>query len=407
MKALVLGGTEDHIRLIEILKQKGYYVYLVDYYLNPPAAISADTHIRESTLDKEYILQLASQLNVDLVISSCIDQALPIACYVGEKLNLPIPFSYETSLIATNKQKMKTLMSNIRVQTPKHIIISDIKDINSNSLNFPLIVKPVDSNGSYGVKKTHNLKELYKYASEAMQISREKKIIIEEFVEGIEISVDAFINEGKSTILMLTQLNKYQINNNTNSIYQSIIPAVISDNATEKIRTYIDIIAAKLNLENTPFLMQVLVNNDEVNIIEFSPRIGGGSKHKTINKVIGFDILHASINSFFKKATIIKKTDIDKFFSRCHLYVKPSIFNKIELPENILIRESIEEIVMYKTRGMKIGSSFASRERVGSVLVSGDSLNSLKSEIELIMNSIKIYDENGNDVFMKEMYSAI
>lgn len=93
LKAIVLGGTDDHIALIENLKDRGYYTILVDYYDNPPAKAFADLHLKESTLDKERVLETAKGLDVNLVISTCVDQALLTLCYVAEKLGLPAPFS--------------------------------------------------------------------------------------------------------------------------------------------------------------------------------------------------------------------------------------------------------------------------------------------------------------------------
>jgi|SRR5690554_2186935 len=97
-KAIILGGTDDHIALIENLKKRGYYTILIDYNANPPAKVAADLHIQESTLEEDKVLKIATEQKVDLVISACIDQALLTACYVAERLGLPAPFSYETAL---------------------------------------------------------------------------------------------------------------------------------------------------------------------------------------------------------------------------------------------------------------------------------------------------------------------
>lgn len=88
-KAIVLGGTHDHITLIELLKQRSYYTILIDYYENPIAKEYADEFIRESTTDKETVLEIAKKNNVNLVIAACIDSALATMAYVSEKLNLP------------------------------------------------------------------------------------------------------------------------------------------------------------------------------------------------------------------------------------------------------------------------------------------------------------------------------
>ena len=81
--AIVLGGTVPHITLINKLKERGFYTILVDFFDNPPAQKYADEHIKESTLDKDVIVKIAQKRKVDLVISTCIDQANSICCYVG------------------------------------------------------------------------------------------------------------------------------------------------------------------------------------------------------------------------------------------------------------------------------------------------------------------------------------
>ena len=89
--AIVLGGTNPHKALIENLRTRGYYTLLIDYNENPPAKEIADNHIKFSTLDQEGVLSIAKSVNAELVISTCVDQANVTACYVGEKLELPIP----------------------------------------------------------------------------------------------------------------------------------------------------------------------------------------------------------------------------------------------------------------------------------------------------------------------------
>ena len=106
----MLGGTSPHIALIENLKDRGYYTVLVDYYENPPAKKVADEHIRESTLDQDKVLEIAKSINAKLVISACVDQANVTACYVAEKLGLPVPYIYETAMSVTNKGLMKRKM---------------------------------------------------------------------------------------------------------------------------------------------------------------------------------------------------------------------------------------------------------------------------------------------------------
>src|SRR5690606_11585561 len=194
--ALVLGGTIPHIVLIENLKLRGYYTILVDYYENPPAKQYADLHLQESTLDQDKVLQIAKEKNADLVISTSIDQANVTACYVGQKLGLPIPYSYESALTFTNKVLMKDILIRNNIPTSNFIEVDSLGKINLNSLSLPLVVKPSDSTGSKGVYKINNEEELRTAVVNAMEISRNNRVIIEEFKNGTEIQADFLIKDG-------------------------------------------------------------------------------------------------------------------------------------------------------------------------------------------------------------------
>ena len=108
--AIVLGGTVPHAHLISLLKKRGYYTILLDYTPNPPAKEYADEHMPVSTLDVEAVLDVAKSRNARLVISTNVDQANVTCCSVSEKLGLTEPYSYETALNVTDKQRMKRIM---------------------------------------------------------------------------------------------------------------------------------------------------------------------------------------------------------------------------------------------------------------------------------------------------------
>ncbi len=136
-KAIILGGTNDHIRLIEILKEKGYCTILVDYLDNPVAKGISDIHFKASTTDKESVLKIAQEQKADLVIATCIDSALSTAAFVSEKLGLPFHIDYSTSLALTDKTKMKTFFAEQNIPTSRFIILNELNKQKIDSLRYP------------------------------------------------------------------------------------------------------------------------------------------------------------------------------------------------------------------------------------------------------------------------------
>ena len=166
--AIVLGGTLPHVLLVEKLHERGYYVILIDYLKNPPAKFFADEHVQASTLDKDQVLAIARERKAELVISTCIDQANSVCCYVSEKLGLPHPYSYETSLYVTNKGMMKTRMREADVPSSSFVLTRDVADVDWEKVTFPCVIKPVDCNSSKGVHRADTKEEAVPFIEEAL-----------------------------------------------------------------------------------------------------------------------------------------------------------------------------------------------------------------------------------------------
>lgn len=402
-KVIVLGGGIDQVGLITDLKSRGYYVILIDYYLNPIAKPFADKHIQESTLDQEMVLKIAEEESVENILTACTDQALLTVAYVAEKLGFHTQFTYSQAKNLTNKLCMKRIMVDAGIPTASYVNIHDLQE-GIGKLTFPLMVKPADCNGSFGVRKVHDWDELREGFENAVSASRTHSAIIEEFKEGMEVSVDAFIVSGSVHVLMHSLIKKKSFDDSVSIIYQTLIPAPISELARVKIYDVIKQIVRAFHLDNTPLLIQLIINGDEVNVIEFSARIGGGLKYKTIKSKTGFDILHANIDCILGNPIHFYTDEDSNFYSRTHLYCYPSTFNYITDYIDLLNEGVIDELSPTKSSGMKILGATASRDRVGSFLVKAQTINELSNKINIALGRIKVIDKEGNDVLNRSIY---
>ena len=186
MKALVLAGGFPQIDLINKLKKRGYYTILADYYENPVAKEYADKFYRISTLDVPAIKKLAVDEDVAFLITVCTDQALLTVAQVSEELELPCYIDYKTALDVTNKSYMKKVFIDNDIPTAKYMIFDNLSDAMNMDWVYPIIVKPVDCNSSKGVKKATSINELEQYFNEALNYSRTKTALVEEFIMGEE-----------------------------------------------------------------------------------------------------------------------------------------------------------------------------------------------------------------------------
>lgn len=401
-RILVLAGGADQIDLLKDLKDRGYYTILVDYYANPIAKPFADKHIQESTLDKEKVLKIAIDEQVDNVITACTDQALVTVAYVAEKLGFNKQFSYVQTLNFTNKSFMKEILMKHSIPTARFVNVSDVHDV-GNELIYPLIVKPADSGSSKGVRKVESENCLFKAFEEARQNSRTGDVIVEEYKTGVEISVDAFIVDGKARRLMCSEIRKSEIDGHQ-IIYQSCIPAIMSEKATANLDVILNQIAKAFGLNNTPLLVQTIVDGNDVWVIEFSARIGGGQKHVNVKEKTGFDILHQNVNCVLGEPVSFEIHEDKTIISRTHLYMYPGVFDHVANIEKLLSEGMMSQFVCAKSSGTKIDNVSSSACRIGSFMVKAQTREEMERKINYILTTLRVENSNGEDLLFRPIY---
>lgn len=403
--AIVLGGTVPHITLINKLKERGYYTVLVDYLDNPPAKEYADQHVKESTLDKDKIVEIAQMFHAAIVISTCVDQANSVCCYVGEKLNLPHPYSYQISLDVTDKCRMKEIMLKNNIPTSKYVYVSSAKEIDSLDLRFPLMVKPADSNSANGVKKAKSREDLQRYIPMALKYSRNGYAIVEEFIEGVEISAYCVIIAKKAHLLMVQErLSVIEGEKETIKCYASYAPARISVAAMSKLEEIATSISNAFHLDNTPLFFQGIVQDDDVSVIEFAPRVGGGISSQTIEFGTGFSIIDAAIDSFLCiPISLDNWHPIDKIFAVNQIYGKKGVYDHTIGGEEIVEKNIVDNLSFYKKKGTCIDESSASGSRIGVMVFSAYSETAIRDKIRAAFEIIDCYDECGNSMIRRDL----
>ena len=401
MKILVLAGGSDQIALINELKERGHYVVLVDYFDNPPAKAYADKHIVASTLDVEKVEQIAKSENADLICTACTDQALLTVSYVSEKLGLPCYIDYQTGLNVTNKSYMKKVLLKNNIPTAKFVIVKSPDVSAVNGFTFPLVVKPVDCNSSKGVKKVESLEEFSTYVAEAINYSRTKSAIVEEFKEGIEISADFYIENGVAKFLSATNSLKIR-NRKSFTILCSDYPAITGEQEVAVIKIATDIAKAFL-LNNTPLLVQLIVKDSEINVIEFSARMGGGSKYKLIEVLSGVDIMSKYVDLILGDCPHVHPSKQVDYCKMVYIYCYPGVYDRMEGLEQMKSEGVIDDYFLYKTKGMEIQKAETSGDRPAGYLCSAKTSDDLWKKIEYIDSQIKAISSTGEDMMIHEL----
>ena len=198
-KLLLAGGGYADIPLILAAKSLGFYVITSGNRAADLGHRYSDECCLEDFSNKDAMLNLAQKLEIDAICASCNDFSAITSAYIAEKMGLPGHDSYETTLLIHHKDQYRKFAQKNSISSPLAEGFTSVKDALANLTNFqlPIIIKPVDLTGGKGVSKITNLDDAQEKLEKAFAISRAKRIVIEEFIEGSRHGLSTFIRDGR------------------------------------------------------------------------------------------------------------------------------------------------------------------------------------------------------------------
>jgi biotin carboxylase len=204
-RLLVVGAGFLQSFVIRKGREMGLTVIAVDRDPNAPGFEWAHKGVVLDIKDHEGCLRVARKEKIDAVLSVCTDFAVKTVAFVAKSLGLP-GLSTQAARTCTNKALMREALAWANVGCVSFGKASSAEEAKAvaSSIGFPCIVKPVDSVGSRGVTKVDDVSLLARSFETAARASSSGDVIIEEYVDGPEVSVEAVTWEGKTLIAAVT-----------------------------------------------------------------------------------------------------------------------------------------------------------------------------------------------------------
>ena len=409
-KIMVLAGGNDQAALIQELKHHfngNVEVILLDLIDNVKAKPYADRFMQISTMDREAVLEAARKEHIDYILTACGDQPLSTMAYVSARLGLPCYLSEDDVRDLTNKVFMKRKMIENNIPTARFQVMEDINaDIDITGFKWPLIVKPVDSNGSKGVRKIETIDELSPVLNEAFSYSISKNVIVEEYKEGEELSVDVYVEGDKAKILSISRSNKIRENKDAFTILQSEFPPNVRF-SEKRVLEIVQQIVNAFNLHDTPLLVQMIVNDEEYNVVEFSARMGGGSKYHIIEVLTGVNIMEVYVDMVMGNRPHVEPKKMWQYALMNYVYCVPGVFEKLDNFDHVISEGLMHSYFTYKMPNTEITKSTTSSDRVAGFLVVGNSREEVYSKLRIINRCIKVLDPNGKDLMRHDFFEQL
>lgn len=393
-KILILGAGQGQVPLVKYAKENNWYVIVVSPKGDYPAFNYADKCVYLNILDKEAILKLAIEENVNAIATDQTDISVAVVEYVACKLNLP-HIKCESIENFRDKSLMRDICKQHGIKTIPYCVTENLSDAvlfwNENN-NFKVIIKPVDSQGSRGIEIALTLEEIEIAFNNAYKYSFSKRVIIEQFIEGEEVEVDSVIRNGNVIATLIGDVYNFT-SENSFSAYERIYPTIKSEE-----------IKKKINLVNTQTLKAlgvitgwthgeyIVTSNGDVYLLEVGLR-GGGN-------YIGSDIIKEMLgvgthemafytaigdDSFYEKISLKESTCAYKCFYLPEGEILSVNIDRTFLEQDCIIRHNLENIenIKYTSKNTDKTSRF-------TIVVRSENQSDLKTLLDEIPSHIDI-----------------
>lgn len=385
---MIFGVGELQESIIKRAKAKGLFVVGIDPCADAVCRDAVDAFEVVGGQDYEGTLAVAQKYNICAVVTAATDKPLVMMARVAKELGLPF-YSEETAKISTDKFRMKECFKKAGIPCANGGLIKSIDE--AEGLIYPVILKPRDNSGSRGVIFCNNKAELEAAFNEAMQYTRLDSVLVEEFIEGQEYSIESLHYNGKSEVIQFTEKKTTPFPYNVELRHTQ--PANLSEEHKKQIRKIIADIAVALGFENCPSHTELKINKRGIFVIETSPRLGGGYITSTLTP------LSTGINMEDQLLNIAIGTPVDTRTGRVE---KASAVHFFSLPEGVVtsIDKELEQVREWsniesfdlKLRPGSIVTKFKSGlDRYGQFIINANNREEVDSLIEEYSKKINDY----------------
>lgn len=319
-----------------------------------------------SAEDEPAIDRLASAERVDGLISPGADWPVGIAARVAHRLRLPHPISPETAVLAITKTRQRERLAAAGVPQPSWRAVTE----DDGTIEVPCVVKAPDRQGQRGLSLVRTRAELGPAIAAALEASRGGSCLVEELVDGPEITVNAVSFDGRFVPLTVTD----RLTAEPPAFGVALAHAWPSD---EDVGPAVDVArraAEALGIENGPTYTQLRLGPSGPQVVEVAARLGGGHDAELCHAALGVDLNGLAID--FALGTNPSGSEPQGLVGgACVLFLVPpeGELRAVEGVEEARVTAGVLDVHVYRRRGWVFGPLRRGNDRAGAVLATGAS----------------------------------
>ncbi len=412
-KLLILAGASVHCKVVEAAREMGVYTIVTDYLESSPAKEIADEKWMLNIMDVDEIVQRCKAEGVDGVLNVCIDPGQRPYQAICEKLELPCFGTAEQFHILTDKSAFKEFCVKNNVDIIPTYTIEDVK---IGNVEYPLLVKPVDSRGSRGISVCNKLEEALEGIAFAQSESSNGKVVIEKYMAGKQdFSMTYLVVDGKPNLIRIGDryLGKEEDGLNKQCIF-SMSPSKYSDMYINNVHPNVVNFIKNLGIKNGPVFMQGFVDGDTVRFYDPGLRFPGTDYEKLFCRATGIDLMKMVVEfALTGKITDRFGNPYNGYELAGHTCVQMFVSaraGKIKTYDGLGEIAEKECVITADQRyfeGETVPPSGDVKQRVAEIVILTKEKKSVMQLVDWVYNTLNIKDENGKDMIVSKINTDI
>ncbi len=298
--ALVLGTNAGQADLIRHLKSIDWTVIGCSPIVGEVGQQFCDVVEHVNIVDIDALEAVARKHKVDIIYSISSDVAIKSVVALSERMGLPHFFDSAFIDLLDNKAALRAFLKQHDLSPVPFMQVSSVDEA-AGWTDFPCVVKPVDGQGQRGVLKVSNTAELNAAIAQGLEISRSKKAIVEAYLDGVEVSCNVLISNGKTEMKVLSERLVHKDLALGLPAGHLIPPIHITEKQQQEALALVDAILAKMNHTAGVLYFQMIITKDGPRVVEIAPRLDGCHMWRLIKASYGADLIEMTVDTLTGK----------------------------------------------------------------------------------------------------------
>lgn len=397
---LILGAGKEQVPAITRAKNKGIYTIVLDMNPNSEGFEYADEHYVISTRDEDALIDFTKNYNkkIDGVITIASD--IPhMVSRVAEKLGVKhIPI--RAADLSVDKLRMKEVLKGAGVNVPPFRKIDSLNDLKKfiDEYGYPVVIKPVDNSGARGVLMLTENVDLNWAFKESKNNSRSGIVMVEKFIDGVQISTEGIMYEDKFYITGFADRNYDKLKRFAPNIIEDggDSPTSLLPEARNLVNIEFEKAVRELGINWGPGKGDMIYSDGKAYVVEIAARLSGGNFcYDHVPLGTGVDIVNAYIDMAVDNPIDVDcfKPKFQKGVAQRYFFPGKGRIKKIIGVDKVKNMKNIVKVDFFSLEGDTIKQQINHTTRVGYVIAVGNDKKEAVESAEEAVNSIEFVIE--------------